>query len=152
MLKTYNVGITSGTSADKFSPDVLLNREQAATMLTRVYKKYAIDGWTLATDANYTQPAKFDDDDKISDWAKPSVYFMASNSIILGDAGNFKPQNTAEAETAVSYANATREVALLLAVRIVENLKDKPLDYKTATDSSTSATSASTATAADNNG
>jgi len=39
VLKAYNVGITAGTAPDKFSPDMLLNREQAATMLTRVFKK-----------------------------------------------------------------------------------------------------------------
>ena len=33
-------------------------------------------------------------------------------------------------EVALGYANATREQALKIAVGIVENLKDKPLDYK----------------------
>ena len=31
---------------------------------------------------------------------------------------------------AALYASATREQALAIAVRTVENLKDKPLDYK----------------------
>jgi hypothetical protein len=135
VLKAYNVGITAGTAADKFSPNVLLNREQAATMLTRVLKAAYIQGWTLATDGNYTlnftMPAKFADDAKISDWAKPSVYFMAANSIIAGTGNNmFSPRATTAAEAAVNYASATREQALAIAVRIVDNLKDKPLDYK----------------------
>ena len=54
VLKSYNVGITIGTSANTFSPGVLLNREQAATMLTRVFKKINIPGWTLANDAYFT--------------------------------------------------------------------------------------------------
>ena len=39
VLKAFNVGLTVGTSSTTFSPNMLLNREQAATMLTRVYKK-----------------------------------------------------------------------------------------------------------------
>ncbi|MCL2463337.1 MAG: hypothetical protein FWF44_11775, partial [Defluviitaleaceae bacterium] len=85
VLKAYNVGITAGTSATTFDPNVILDREQAATMLTRVLKAAYISGWTLATDGNFTlnftQPAKFADDAKISEWAKPSVYFAAANNI-----------------------------------------------------------------------
>ena len=127
VLKAYNLGITAGTSADKFTPDGLLNREQAATMLTRVWKKYSMPGWTLGTDGDYalqyTKPSPFSDDADISAWARDSVYFMAANGIILGSEGKFKPKNTSAAEEAASYANATREQALLLAVRIVEKLK-----------------------------
>ena len=135
VLKALNIGITNGTSADKFSPDVLLNREQAATMLLRTLKAAYIQGWTLATDGNYTlnftMPTKFADDDKISDWAKPSVYFMAANGIINGTGNNlFSPRATTAAEEAALYASATREQSLAIAVRIVDNLKDKPLDFQ----------------------
>jgi hypothetical protein len=134
VLKAYNVGITAGTAADKFSPDVLLNREQAATMLTRVLKAAYIEGWTLTADADYTfefaMPAPFADDANISGWAKPSVYFMAANKIINGTGDNmFSPRATTAAEEAALYASATREQALAIAVRIVENLKDIPLNY-----------------------
>ena len=135
ILKAFNIGVTNGTSATLFSPDDLLNREQAATMLTRALKTAYIPGWTLATDGNYTlsyeMPPKFDDDDKISGWAKDSVYYMVANKIINGMGNNiFGPRNITERETAMNYANATREQALAIAVRMVENLKDKPLDYK----------------------
>ena len=76
VLKAYNLGVTTGTSADKFCPDLLLNREQAATMLTRVFKRVTIPGWTIQTDSQFTLPtinAPFADDDKISSWAKDSV-------------------------------------------------------------------------------
>ncbi|MDR3277915.1 MAG: DUF6273 domain-containing protein, partial [Oscillospiraceae bacterium] len=127
VLKAYNVGITSGTAADKFSPDVLLNREQCATMLTRVFKRVTLAGWTLDTDENftltYTKPALFADDAKISDWAKDSVYFMAANGIINGTGNNnFSPKAVTDAEKANNYASATREQALAIAVRMVENL------------------------------
>jgi len=123
VLKAYNVGITAGVSADRFDPDAILSREQAATMMTRVLKAAYIPGWTLQTDDDYTltytPPAQFADDAKISDWAKPSVYFMAAKGIIVGTGNNnFSP-----------YTEATREQALAIAVRIIDNLKDEPLDY-----------------------
>ncbi|MDR1541679.1 MAG: S-layer homology domain-containing protein [Clostridiales bacterium] len=127
VLKAYNVGITAGTAEDKFSPDVLLNREQAAVMLTRVFKKVSVAGWTLATDGDfpldYAKPAAFADDAKISDWAKPSVYFMVANGIISGVGdNNFAPKATTSDEEARGYAQATREQALVIAVRMVEKL------------------------------
>ena len=96
-------------------------------MLTRVYKAVTLDGWTLATDGDYTlsytKPAPFADDKQISGYAKDSVYFMAANSIINGVGNNnFAPRNTTSAQEATGYANATREAALLIAVRMVENL------------------------------
>jgi len=132
VLKAYAVGITTGTSETTFHPDTLLNREQAATMLTRVYKKVSIDGWEMSRDgefadafsATFTMPAPFADDDRISAWARPSVYFMAANGIINGVGDNtFAPRATTDAETAIGYAQATREQALVIAVRMVKNLK-----------------------------
>jgi len=128
VLKALKLGFTNGISPTIFSPDTLLNREQAATMLTRAFKKVTMEGWTLETDGqfklNYTKPATFADDDQISSWAKDSVYFMAANNIINGVGGNkFAPKNTTPAEEAAKFANATREQALLMATRMVENLK-----------------------------
>jgi hypothetical protein len=55
---------------------------------------------------------------------------MAANGIITGTGGNnFSPRATTPAEEAALYASATREQALAIAVRIADNLKDKPLDY-----------------------
>ena len=128
VLKAYNLGITTGTSAATFEPNALLNREQAATMLARTYKKATIDGWTIADDSKfpleYTKSNTFADDKDISSWAKDSVYFMNANGIINGVGDNkFAPKNTTSAEEAVGYANATREQAIIIAVRMVENLK-----------------------------
>ena len=128
VLKAYNVGITDGLSATTFGPEGRLNREQCATMLTRVFKRCTMAGWTLSADSqfklNYTMPAKFADDAQISAWAKDSVYFMAANKIIEGIGNNlFAPKNTTTAQEAQGYANATREQALAISVRMVENLK-----------------------------
>lgn len=82
----------------------------------------------LATDGqfklNYTKPTAFADDAKISSWAKDSVYFMAANGIISGTgSNNFSPRATTPAEEAKNFASATREQALAIAVRMVENLQ-----------------------------
>ena len=128
VMKAYNVGVTNGIGDDLFAPDYLLNREQCATMLTRVFKRSTMPGWTLETDRQfvlvYDQPALFADDHDISGWARDSVYFMVSNHIINGIGDNrFAPRNTTSEQEALGYANATREQALAIAVRMVHNLK-----------------------------
>ena len=127
ILKAYNIGVTNGITATTFAPDKKLDRQTAATMLTRVYKKVNISGWTLAEDSKFTlsfpMPALFADDAKISGWARNSVYFMAANKIIGGKSNNlFWPRSTTSAEEAAGYAQATRDAALLMAVRMVKNL------------------------------
>ena len=128
VLKAYNVGVTNGIGDELFAPDSLLNREQCATMLTRVFKRATMPGWTLETDSrfslSYDQPAPFADDRDISGWARDSVYFMAANQIINGIGNNtFAPKNMTPEQEALGYANATREQALAIAVRMVKNLK-----------------------------
>lgn len=128
MLKAYNLGVAVGTSETTFEPGSLLNREQAATMLTRVFKRATIPGWSIDKDSqfplSYTKPAAFADDQHISGWAKDSVYFMNANGIILGvEHNNFAPKNITTDEEARGYADATREQALSIAVRMVETLK-----------------------------
>jgi hypothetical protein len=129
VLKAYALNIVDGIGGGKFAPNELLNREQAATILTRVYKKLNWEGWTLAGDASYTAHSLdnkgvplFADDAQISGYAKASVYFMVKYEIIKGLGNNkFGPKNTTSAETAAGYANATREQALLISNRTFEN-------------------------------
>jgi len=133
VLKAYGLGITDGTSADKFSPESRLTREMAATMLTRVYKKYSMPKWMLKTDGDfkleYEMPELFADDEQISNWAKDSVYFMAANNIVEGVGGNsFAPGQVPEKDEL--YGLVTCEQALIIAVRIVENLKEEPTDWE----------------------
>ncbi len=128
VLKAYNIGAVNGVSETEFAPDELLERQQAAAMLTRVYKRVTMPTWTLATDSShkltFDMPALFADDSDISGYARESVYFMAANGIIEGVGDNkFAPKNTSTVEEANRYANATREQALAIAVRMVENLK-----------------------------
>ncbi len=123
VMKAFALGVTSGSSATTFSPNLLLTREQASVMLTRVYQRATVPGWPENDPPlEFTMPAPFADDADISDWAKECVYFMAANGVISGVGNNrFAPKNVTTAQEASGYANATREQALIIAVRMVEN-------------------------------
>jgi len=128
VLKAYNVGIMVGVSDTEFDPNALLNREQAATALTRAFKRATIPGWSFATDyqhpLQFTMPPLFADDAYISGWAREAVYFMTWNGIIMGTGNNmFSPRAVTSAQEAIGYATATREQALIIAVRMIENLQ-----------------------------
>lgn len=122
ILKAYNYDIVNGVSPTEYSPDALLTREQMATMLTRVYKKFQWPDYTISSDAayplDYSGTARFADDGDISGYAYGSVYFMVKNNIINGVGNNlFAPKNTTTAQAAANYANATRQQALLISSR-----------------------------------
>ena len=119
ILKAYAAGITTGTSETTFEPDLLLSREQAATMLARTYAK------SMNTEAKPLGTAEvFADDADISDWAKESVYFMVENAVINGIGDNrFAPKNTTPEQEAEFYANSTREQSVAISVRMYEKFK-----------------------------
>jgi len=124
-LKAYGAGLMVGVSATSFSPDSLITREQASTALTRSFKRAALPGWSFASDAehklDFTYPAPFADDADISAWARESVYFMAANGIIHGVGSNmFAPRAMTGAQQSSGYATATREQALIIALRMIE--------------------------------
>lgn len=128
ILKAYNIGAVNGVSDTEYAPNDLLQREQLAAMLCRVYKKSEWPEWTLETDDNYTinysGVQKFADDELISDYAKPSVYFMVKYGVLSGVGDNkFAPKNSTPAEEAEGYANATREQAIAMSLRSFENLQ-----------------------------
>ena len=124
----YESGLMVGVSSNQFAPGTILNRETAATALTRVFKRWHFTGWSFASDSSfnlqYTRPGAFSDDASISAWARDSVYFMAANGIILGVGNNmFAPRAVTSSQQVAGYAQATREQALLIALRMVENLR-----------------------------
>ncbi len=103
--KAYNVGITNGTTETTFSPDMMLSREQMATMLTRALTKAGIK-----TSVNLDIVAKFSDDTLMSPWGKEAVYFMSGKGIIKGMGENTFGVNL----------DATREQALAISLRSVK--------------------------------
>jgi S-layer homology domain. len=118
ILKAYALGITAGTSATAFSPKTLINREQCAAMLYRAIK-------AIAPNADYsvTGIKDFPDQKDISSWAVDSAKYMSKLGIIKGDSdGNFMPKATTTAKVAAGYGMATREAAILMAVRTYETM------------------------------
>ena len=127
VLKAYNTGLMVGRSETQFDPHTLLDRESAATALSRVFKRATIPMWTFATDSDYpllfVQPAPFADDADISAWAREGVYFMVASGIIQGFGNNtFAPRNVTSEQESQGYATATREQALIIALGLVEKL------------------------------
>ena len=128
ILKASALDIVVGISDTLYDPDSNITREQPATMLCRTIKKYKFEDWTFETDSEYYLDSegvkKFVDDDLISEYAKPSVYYMVKMGIINGvDDTHFAPKNTTTEEEANGYASATREQAIALSLRIY-NLSD----------------------------
>lgn len=119
ILKAFSLGITQGTSTTTFSPNVLINREQCATMLFRTIKAMAPEG-----DFSIEGVKDFPDQAHISSWAVEGTKFMFKSGIIKGDSnGNFMPKAVTEAQSAVNYGMASREAAILMSVRTYEVYK-----------------------------
>ena len=100
VLKAYSLGITNGTSQNTFAPNAEITREQLATMLTRALAKAGVD-----TEIDQTSEIKFEDDDILNDWGRPSVYFMFQRGIIKGVGNNrFNGLGIAKIEEAIVIA------------------------------------------------
>lgn len=106
ILQAAELGFVYGITEDNFAPDSLVTREQAATMLSRIYTK--LGGELPAVGAT-----TFDDDGSVSGWAKDAVAFMSDKEIVSGMGDNrFDPQGSASIEQALS-----------IALRMFKNLK-----------------------------
>ncbi len=118
ILKAYQIGITSGTSATTFEPNKLINREQVASMLSRAIR-VMIPTADFSTDGAPT----FKDEKYISTWALEHVKYMSKTGIIKGTDGNFMPKAITSAQVAEGFANTTREQAIAMGVRAFEKYK-----------------------------
>lgn len=122
ILKAFNLGITTGTSATTFAPKDLTNREQVATMLSRAIR-VMVPGGDFSTAGAPT----FTDQKDISSWALDHVLFMAKLGIIKGTDGKFMPRATTDAQKASGYATTTREMAIAMSVRAYDQIKSGSL-------------------------
>lgn len=101
VLTAYGLGIVNGVSPGEFAPKLSLTREQAVTMLGRVYE---LSGKTV-TSLSYDKNALFDDDSSISQYAKGYIYYFAGRGIIGGVGNNlFAPSEAMTREQAVKIA------------------------------------------------
>ena len=105
VLRAAAAGFVSGMGEGTFAPDAQVTREQAASMLSRVYTK--LGGEIPAAGAT-----SFGDDAAIGGWARDAVAFMSGKGIVSGDGTNFNPGGS-----------ATIEQALSIALRMYKNLK-----------------------------
>jgi hypothetical protein len=112
ILKAFNLGITTGTSATTFTPKIPINREQVATMLSRAIR-IMVPGADFSTAGAPT----FTDQKNISSWALEHVKYMSKLEIIKGTGGKFMPKAVTSAEIASGYANTTREQAIAMSLR-----------------------------------
>lgn len=106
VLQANVLGIVNGKGEGKFAPTDPVTRQEAALMLSRVYTK-------LGGEIPQVEGTTFADNGEISNWAMDAVAFMAGKEIVNGVGGNkFNPQG-----------NASIEQALIIALRMFENLK-----------------------------
>ena len=105
-------GIFAGYSMDKFGPDDPITREQ----LTAIFYRYAdYKGYKLTVTENLD---KFEDADKITDYAKMVMQWAVGNGLIKGKSENLlDPQGT-----------ATRAEIAAMLHRFVEKAKPMQMD------------------------
>jgi len=88
------LGIINGVGDNRFAPYEYLTREQAATILYRVYSLYS-DNLILNTEL-------FADDIYISDWARNAIYTMKEYGIMNGTGdNNFSPKESYTTEQSI---------------------------------------------------
>ena len=109
---TAENGIFAGYSKDKFGPDDPITREQ----LTAIFYRYAdYKGYKLTITGNLD---KFEDADKITDYAKTVMQWAVGNGLIKGKSENLlDPQGT-----------ATRAEISAMLHRFVEKAKPMQMD------------------------
>ncbi len=110
------LGFVKGTSETTFSPKHNLTREQAATILISIYEKI------IAKEIDFTKESyqKYFDNDKISSWAKDSVYMARKIELMRGIGNNmFNPSADYSTEQAI--------VSLMGIVEVYEKEEKKEL-------------------------
>lgn len=99
------LGLVKGVSPTHFNPDKSLTRQEAATIICRlyIYLNNQEPGIEHRTEA---QP--FQDRDKIADWALKPIDFMAKCGVMRGYRnGNFGPNDTYTIEQAIVTTSRT---------------------------------------------
>lgn len=118
VLKAYALGIVKGTSADTFSPDKPVTREQIAVMLFNTLVKAGF-GDQLPEGAT----PEFVDEAQIASYAKTAVDHLAAAGILQGTESKegvlFRPKG-----------NASREQMFVLAYRIADQYAPLIIHYE----------------------
>lgn len=107
--RATSLGITSGMDEYTFNPDALINRQMMAVMLLQTYE--AMYGELNRFD-HYEAKHAFIDKNEISLWALEAVEFTDRLGLLTGSEDKFMP-----------IEGATREQAMILIVKIFENVE-----------------------------
>lgn len=100
------LGLVYGVGNGKFAPNAKITREEMATILARFLKSVNVEG-------SHAVGNTFADHDKISKYARESVYELQSMGLMSGYENNqFRPKT-----------NASREQGVVLGQRIYEFIK-----------------------------
>lgn len=99
----YENAIVKGISPVSFAPNKNIKRQDMAVMVAQYGEKMGISF------ADIEGVSVFPDDDRISEYAKDSVYVMKASGILFGrDTGVFDPNGTANRAEAAAIANRLR--------------------------------------------
>lgn len=109
VIRAYYYNVVSGTSANEFSPDKFVTRQEMAKMIENILKSSGVE--YIADDSG--RLPLFNDCDQISQWAIPAINAVTKYSIMNGSDGDFNPGG-----------NATREQAILSTYRTYEKFSD----------------------------
>ena len=91
-------GLIKGKGDGTFAPNDYLTREEAATIIDRIYKNGVLYG--TGTTGNWV---KFSDESEISDWALYGVQNASKQGIMLGTSeGKFAPKEIYTTEQAIT--------------------------------------------------
>ena len=100
----YENNIVSGTSTNKFSPNMQLNRETLSRIMTLYMQS---KGYNVTVD--HSSLDKYTDKDKISSWAVDGMRYMVSAGIVSG-----MTENTIVPKGVVTRAQAARILMVFL--------------------------------------
>lgn len=79
------IGVLEGDGTGNFNPKGILNREQAAKILSIVLLGKSMANKLSVSDIKFA-------DVKATDWAAPYIAYCAANGIVVGDGANFYPK------------------------------------------------------------
>ena len=110
VLRAYSLGVVNGNGAGGFSPDDTLTREQAATMLGRVYELISTGAVGDGSKLTKVSVKAFGDDSSIAGYARNYIYFFAGQGVINGVGnGKFAPKQPMTRESALKISVVTAE-------------------------------------------
>lgn len=108
VLKAFQLGIVTGVSATRFSPDASISRQELCVMLMR-----AVKAAKPAATLNISHSVSLADGDLIAPWALDAVWFAVNHAIMNGvGEGRIDP-----------LGSTTREQAILLVKRTFDAYK-----------------------------